>query len=94
MDPTEVEDVAEGRARLSLKGQILYGKYCGTNGRGICAESFALHHIRLGEPTVALDLVRFLEGRIEALRVVDPEGRLAMTEALADRIKGHLAGES
>ncbi len=58
-------------SELIVKGQILYGKSCGTGERGICAESFALHHIRLGEPTVARDLVAFLDERIEHLRVGD-----------------------
>ena len=32
----------ERRAMLANKGRRLYGKYCGTRGRGICAESFAV----------------------------------------------------
>ncbi len=93
MDPIEVAISPERRTRLAVKGQILYGKFCGTGGLGICAESFALHHIRLGEPTVARDLVAFLDERIDALRVVDPDGRLAMTEALADWIRSDLDGD-
>jgi hypothetical protein len=93
MNPLALVIPVERRARLIVKGHILYGKYCGTGGRGICAENFALHHIRLGEPTVARDLLVYLAGRIEALRVADPDGRLAMTEALADRIRGHLEPE-
>jgi hypothetical protein len=93
MDPIEVEISPEHRARLVVKGQILYGKFCGTDGQGNCAESFALHHIRLGEPTVARDLGAFLDERMEHLRVGDPDGRLAITEALADRIRSHLDGD-
>jgi hypothetical protein len=93
MDATEVEIAPERRARLIIKGHILYGKYCGLDGRGICAEHFALHHIRLGEPIVARDLVSYLDGRIDALRIREPDGRLAMTEALAERIRRHLGEE-
>jgi len=35
----------ERRASLADKGRRLYGKFCGTGGRGICAESFAVYHI-------------------------------------------------
>ncbi len=93
MNPIEVDIPPERRARLILKGQILYGKSCGTGGRGICAESFALHHVRLGEPTVARDLLDFLDRRVAALQVDDPDGRLAMTRDLADRVRGHLEAE-
>ena len=81
------------RGRLAHKGRLLYGKSCGTGGRGICAESFALYHLWRGEPVVARDLLAFLGGRIEALAADDPEGRLAMTRELADRIRGHLESE-
>jgi hypothetical protein len=93
MDPIEVEMAPERRARLIAKGHFLYGKYCGLDGRGICAERFALHHIRLGEPIVARDLIGYLEGRIVALRLSDPDNRLAITDALANRIRCHLRGE-
>ncbi len=93
MDLIEVEMAPERRARLFAKGHILYGKYCGLLGRGICAEHFALHNIRLGEPIVARDLIGYLEGRIDALRSSDPDNRLALTEALANRIRCHLRGE-
>ena len=93
MDPLEVEIAPERRARLIVKGHILYGKYCGLDGRGICAEHFALHHIRLGEPIVARDLLGYLVERIEELQVCDPDDRLAMTETLAERIRFHLEGE-
>jgi hypothetical protein len=89
---TEIDPVR--RARLIAKGRILYGKYCGTDGRGICAESFALHHIRLGEPIVARDLLDFLEATIDNLSMNDPDGRLAMTEALAVRVRRQLEREA
>jgi hypothetical protein len=90
MNPIEATIPPDGRVRLIVKGHILYGKYCGRGGLGICAEQFALHHIRLGEPTVARDLLDYLVERIEVLRLDDPDGRLSMTEALAARIRGHL----
>jgi hypothetical protein len=80
----------EERARLARKGEILYSKTCGTSGRGTCAESFALHQLRLGRVEVARDLLRFLDGRIAALRSDDPDGLLPMTEVLAARIRQHL----
>ena len=83
----------EQRSRLAHKGRLLYGKFCGTNGRGSCAESFALYHIWRGEAEVARDLLAFLDARIEALRGEDPAGRLATTEELAGRIRRHLQAE-
>jgi hypothetical protein len=83
----------EHRERLAHKGRLLYGKFCGTDGKGICAESFALYHIWRGEPEIARDLLAFLEGRIAALRGHDAEGRLAMTEELTGRIRRHLETE-
>ena len=82
------------RARLALKGRLLYGKFCGTDGRGICAESFALFHIWRGESEIAEDLLAFLESQIEALKRDDPSGRLALTEELAARIAEHLCSEA
>lgn len=81
----------ERRASLAAKGRLLYGKYCGTDGRGICAESFAVFHIGRGEAAVAEDLLAFLEGRREQLEADDPDGRLAMTRGLIERVRGHLA---
>jgi hypothetical protein len=77
----------EHRTRLARKGQILYDKFCGEGGT--CAEQFALHQLRLGNREVVEDLLRFLEGRIAALRTHDPEGLLPMTESLAERIRRH-----
>jgi hypothetical protein len=74
------------RARLARKGEILYAKSCGAGGRGTCAESFASHQLRLGRVEVVRDLLRFLEGRIAALRRSDPDGLLPATQALAARI--------
>jgi hypothetical protein len=87
MDP----DLTAGeRARLARKGEILYGKSCGPGGRGDCAESFAVHQMRLGHLQVVRDLLEFLDARIAALRSADPAGQLAATEALATRIRGQL----
>jgi hypothetical protein len=90
MDSVPSELSAEERARLARKGTILYGKSCGPGGRGDCAESFAVHHLRLGRPEVVHDLLRFLDVRIVALRSADPDGLLATTEALAARIREHM----
>ena len=79
----------ERRALLARKGQILYGKSCGTQGRGTCAESFATYQLRAGNPEVVVDLLAFLDSRITELRDHDPDGRLAMTETLAARIRCH-----
>jgi hypothetical protein len=80
----------EERRRLARKGEILYGKSCGADGRGTCAESFALHQLRLGRAEVARDLLRFLDGRIAALRSDDPSELLPATEALAACIRRRL----
>lgn len=96
MDPVPSELSPEERARLARKGEILYGKSCGpggSGGSGTCAESFAVHQLRLGRVEVARDLLRFLDGRIAALRSDDPEGMLPTTEALSARIRRHLEGE-
>jgi hypothetical protein len=83
----------EQRARLANKGRLLYAKFCGTEGRGICAESFALYHIWRGEPEIALDLLVFLDAEVEALRISDPQGKRILAENLAGRIRVALATE-
>jgi hypothetical protein len=80
----------EVRARLARKGQRLYAKACGGGSSDFCAESFALHHIKKGQPVVARDLLVFLEAEIERLRGEDPHSRLTRTANLADRIGKHL----
>jgi hypothetical protein len=90
ISPSALDLSPEERARLARKGEILYSKSCGSGGRGTCAESFAVHHLRQGRIDVVRDLLRFLEGRIVALRSADPDGRLPATEVLAARIRGHL----
>src|SRR2546421_19325 len=58
------------------------------------AENFALHHLRNGEADVVRDFVAFLEAQAAALAAHDPDGRLATTTALLDRIRAHLRGET
>ena len=84
----------EQRTRLAHKGRLLYGKSYGTGGTGICAKSFALYHIWKGEAEVARDLLAFLETRVAALREHDPDGKRAMTDELANRLRGHLVLEA
>lgn len=86
MDSIPPELSPEERARLARKGEMLYGKSCEAGG---CAESFAMHQLRLGHVDVVDDLLRFLDGRIEVLRSSDPGGRLPGAEALAARIRRH-----
>jgi hypothetical protein len=66
----EVEVPPERRALLAIKGQRLYAKYCGTKGRGICAESFAEYHIWRGELVIARDLLVYLNAQIVCLRQI------------------------
>ena len=91
MADTPDELTPHRREVLARKGRTLYGKYCGTSGRGICAESFACYHLGRGQPLVAVDLLAYLRERVEALKFEDPENRLAMTEGLVGRIERHLA---
>jgi hypothetical protein len=93
MNHTESELSPKRRDQLARKGQILYGKSCGTAGGGSCAESFARYQLRLGHIGVVRDLLQFLDSRLVALRVDDPEGLLPMTESLAARIRQHLENE-
>jgi len=94
MSPAQSELSPERRALLARKGQILYGKSCGTPGRGTCAESFARHQLRLGNREVVLDLLQFLEGQLGMLRVHDPHELTPTTEALVTWIRGHLMNET
>ncbi|MEO8611845.1 MAG: hypothetical protein ABI690_28355 [Chloroflexota bacterium] len=94
----EVDVPPERRAFLAIKGQRLYGKYCGTKGRGICAESFAEYHIWRGELIIARDFLGYLNVQIAYLHQIAPstpeiEAQLHMTEGLIERIAA-LLGES
>jgi hypothetical protein len=90
MDVVDAGLSPERRTRLAAKGRILYRKSCGAAGKRTCAESFALFHIVRGQEEVARDLLAFLETEAEALRLDDPDERLAPTEALAARIRLYL----
>ena len=92
MDPVDTKLSPQDRARLALKGEILYAKSCGAGGQGTCTESFALHQARLGNIEVVHDLLRFLDAQLDVLRSDDD--RLAMTEALAARIRRNLGDEA
>lgn len=94
MDAERTQLAPERRAMLARKGQLLYGKYCGTKGHGICAENFALYHLRLGEVDVVRDQLAFLEDQLARLRTDDPDGLLPMTQRLVCRISQHLANEA
>jgi hypothetical protein len=94
MSQPQSELSPERRALLARKSQILYEKQCGAGGETTCAESFAVHQVRLGNVVVVHDLLDFLNERIDTLRWHDPEGLLAMTEALAARISRHLENKA
>jgi hypothetical protein len=93
----EIAVLPDRRAFLAQKGQRLYGKYCGTKGTGICAESFAEYHIWRGELVIARDFLVYLSTQIDGLRssvatMPEVEPQLIMTERLIDRIES-LLGE-
>jgi hypothetical protein len=90
MNPAELGQRAQRRARLAEKGRILYAKSCGTKGKSTCVEGFARYHIARGEAEIADDLLGFLESKSEALRLSDPQGQLARTIELAARIREYL----
>lgn len=94
----EIEVSAERRRILARKGEVLYGKYCGTGGRGICAESFAEYHVWRGEYAVARDFLVFLAVQLDTLHQTSPstdeiQAQLAMTERLIARIQALLGEE-
>ena len=81
----------ERRAFLAQKGKILYTKYCGTQGHGICSESFAEYHIWRGEYVVAQDFLIYLESQLTDLREQaqsNPQAafQLSITTGLIERI--------
>ena len=80
----------ERRMKLAEKGRSLYGKFCGTGGRGICAESLAVYHLGRGEAVVVVDLIAFLEAEAGRLCEADTQGRYDATRGLTTRIRGHL----
>jgi hypothetical protein len=87
MTPVDSHLCPEDRARLARKGEILYAKSCGV-GQGTCAESFAIHQLRLGNVEVVHDLLRFL---VSQLDTSSPDvSRLVRTATLIARIRRHL----
>jgi hypothetical protein len=89
---SEVNVSEERRAFLARKGQLLYGKYCGTKGHGICAESFAEYHVWRGELIIVRDLLAYLYTQRESLwQTTQPDREttdlLAMTDQLIERIE-------
>ena len=94
----EVAVTEERRAFLAHKGKILYAKYCGTQGHGICSESFAEYHIWRGEYVVARDFLVYLESELISLRqeaLTNPQAafQLTITQRLVERIQS-LLGET
>jgi hypothetical protein len=92
---SEVVVSPERRAFLAQKGRLLYGKYCGTSGQGICSESFAEYHIWRGELVVVRDFLVFLKTQIESLRQnretdLNAADQLDITQGLAERIEALL----
>lgn len=92
----DIDDILtpERRVMLAHKAQRLYGKFCGTGGRGICVESFAVYHIGRGETVVAEDLVAYLDEVVMELEQYDPHNRLAATRGLVARVCRHIAEAS
>ena len=93
----EVAVDASRRAFLAQKGQILYAKYCGTQGHGICSESFAEYHIWRGEYVVVQDFLVYLDAQLIDLNEQSQSNlqaafQLSITQGLVDRIKS-LLGE-
>jgi hypothetical protein len=81
------------RALLAAKARLLYAG-C-TRGDGTaCAEGFALYHLRNGETDAVRDFAAFLEAEVVSLTADDPDGRLATTAALLDRVRALLLAGS
>lgn len=86
----EVEVSEERRQQLAHKGTLLYAKYCGLDGCGICAESFAEYHIARGELIIARDYVKYLSDQLETLSEEERARQREITERLIERIRNHL----
>ena len=86
-DNVALELTEERRNQLARKGQLLYGKYCGLHGKGICAESFAEYHVVRGEYVIVTDFLAFLHCVLKT--EVDP-GNVQITEQLIERIESML----
>ncbi|GAB5493701.1 MAG: hypothetical protein Phog2KO_39160 [Phototrophicaceae bacterium] len=83
----EMELTDKRRALLAEKGKRLYQKYCGLNGEGICAESFAEYHALRGEHEVVNDFLDFLHIMIT---VETDSTKIKITEELVERIENLL----
>lgn len=80
--PDEVPVAEERRAFLAQKGKILYAKYCGTQGHGICSESFAEYHIWRGEYVIVRDFLIYFESELISLRdeaLTNPQAAFQLT---------------
>ena len=86
----EVDEIIRDQRRevLAEKGRRLYQKYCGTKGRGICAESFVCYLISRQEFQGVVDLLDHLEVQLLTLPIGDQR---SMTERLIARIRSHLS---
>jgi Arc/MetJ-type ribon-helix-helix transcriptional regulator len=72
---------------------LLYAKYCGLDGCGICAESFAEYHIARGEYAIARDYIQYLIRELDTLSAPEQIRQREITEQLIERIKDHLGEE-
>lgn len=90
MSKVDLELTPQRRALLAHKGKLLYGKYCGTRGRGICAESFAIYQLQQGNRSVVVDFLGYVQEQLSKLQSSDPAGQLLMTRELIRRLEQHL----
>ncbi len=89
----EIEVSQERQSELAKKGVRLYAKYCGLDGCGICAESFAEYHIARGELVIARNYLEYLTTQLEQLTAPEEERQREITEALIARIQEHIGEE-
>ncbi len=84
----EIEVSSERRAELAQRGRLLLEKFCGTDGKGICAESFAEYHLWRGEYRVVQDFLVYLRVRLDEFRQNNHQSeRVQMTALLIERIE-------
>jgi hypothetical protein len=83
----DMELTDERRQLLARKGERLYSKFCGLNGEGICAESFAEYHALRGEFIVVTDFLEFLH---DALERESDAARIRITQELICRVEALL----
>ena len=80
----EMDLTDERRAQLANKGKRLYHKYCGLNGKGICADSFAEYHALRGEYEVVTDFLDYLRLTIKTESEAE---KIEMTAQLIERVE-------